>query len=157
VRQAPYLPQCGAPAATPHGPRLRSLPAEEQYAAMELFRGSMTRHSVVAHRRDHPAAVDFAGSAWRRYTPVRAPDTIAVRENLPPGAAAVLINRTHSYTDIYLPVDAAEERLLNAVDGRRTIAEIALDEVEPDVARDFFQRLWNYDQVVFDASASRSS
>jgi SAM-dependent methyltransferase len=155
LRQAPYLPQCGGPAATPHAPRLMQLPVEERYAAMELFRGTMARHTVVAHPSCDPepaSAVDFSGDAWPAYVPVRVADTIAVREKLPPGAAAVLINRTHSYTDIYLPIDAVQEKLLNAIDGSRTIAQIASGVAGIGDARDFFQRLWDYDQVVFDAS-----
>jgi hypothetical protein len=38
------------------------------------------------------------------------PDTIAVQERLPPGAAAVLINRTHTYTDMYLLIDAQQKK-----------------------------------------------
>jgi hypothetical protein len=34
--QAPYLPQCGAIATTPHAKRLLELPEQEQYNAMEL-------------------------------------------------------------------------------------------------------------------------
>jgi SAM-dependent methyltransferase len=157
LRQAPYLPQCGGPAATPHASRLMQLPVEERYAAMELFRGTMARHTVVAHRSDDlgsASAVDFSGDAWPVYVPVRVPDTIAVREKLPPGAAAVLINRTHSYTDIYLPIDAVQEKLLNAVDGSRTIAQIASGVASLGDARDFFRQLWDYDQVVFDTSRS---
>lgn len=158
LRQAPYLPQCGGPAAIPHAPRLQRLATDQQYAAMELFRGTMARHSVVAYRSDQPtqAAVDFEGAAWPSYTPVRVQDTIAVHVNLPPGAAAVLINRAHSYTDIYLSIDADQERWLNAIDGRRTIAEIA-GGAPLDAARTFFRQLWNYDQVVFDTSRSRQS
>jgi hypothetical protein len=68
-----------------------------------------------------------------------------------------LINQAHSFTDLILTIDAAEDRLLGAIDGRRTIREIlqAVTEVgrNPErPARDFFQRLWQYDQVVFDAS-----
>ena len=37
-----------------------------------------------------------------------------MKERLPPGAAAVLINPSHSHTDLFLPVDAAEERLFAA-------------------------------------------
>jgi hypothetical protein len=77
---------------------------------------------------------------------------MAVRENLPHGAVAVLINRTHTYTDIYLPIDAGQERMLAAVDGRRSIAEIAGEGARAEAARGFFQQLWNYDQVVFDTS-----
>ncbi len=77
VRQAAYLPQCGALASSPHQPLLARLPLHEQYAAVELFRGTMVRHSVVVYRRDRPQAhsVGFEGDAWLGYVPVRLPDT----------------------------------------------------------------------------------
>jgi SAM-dependent methyltransferase len=159
LRQAPYLPQCGGPAATPHSPRIMQLPAEAQYAAMELFRGTMVRHTAVAYRSDRPAdtaAIDFSGDAWLDYVPIHVPDTLVVHERLPPGAAAVLINRAHTYTDIYLPIDAPQERLLAAIDGSRTLAEIAQAVGKRAVARDFFLQLWCYDQVVFDISGGRT-
>ncbi|MGR4066092.1 MAG: class I SAM-dependent methyltransferase [Vulcanimicrobiaceae bacterium] len=154
VRQAPYFPACGAIAATPHAPRIAATPPNEQYAAMELFRGTMVRHAGIAHRNDDPgAAIHFDGDAWLGYRPIRLPDTVAVRERLPAGATAVLINRNHTFTDLYLPIGAREERLLDAVDGKRTIAEIARDPADRDFARDLFERLWRWDQVVFDASS----
>ncbi len=36
LRQAPYLPQCGSLAATPHAARLAGVPPREQYAALEF-------------------------------------------------------------------------------------------------------------------------
>jgi SAM-dependent methyltransferase len=155
VRQAPYLPWCGALASTPHHSRLAELTAEAQYAAIELFRGTMVRHGVVAYRKDRPAPgvpVDFDGDAWPGYRPIRLPDTLVVRERLPPGAAAVLINRNHSFTDLYLPIDARQERLLAAIDGERTIAEICGERGDRSQARTFFEQLWRWDQVVFDTS-----
>jgi SAM-dependent methyltransferase len=155
VRQAPYLPWCGALASTPHQSRLAALPAEAQYAAIELFRGTIVRHAVVAYRKDRPAQsapVDFGGDAWLGYTPVRLPDTLVVRDRLPPGAAAVLINRNHSYTDLYLPIDARQERMLAAIDGECTIAEICREPGDRCLARAFFQQLWRWDQIVFDTS-----
>ena len=155
VRQAPYLPWCGALASTPHQSRLIALTPQAQYAAVELFRGTMVRHSVVAYRADRPAqgaSVDFEGDAWLDYTPIRLPDTLTVRDRLPPGAAAVLINRNHTYTDLYLPIDARQERLLAAIDGEHTIAEICGDGGDRNLARDFFEQLWRWDQVVFDTS-----
>ena len=155
VRQAPYLPRCGAPASTPHAAVLARLPREAQYAAMELFRGTMTRHSAIAYAGDGSSArsaVRFDGDEWLGYVPIAVPGTIAVRERLPAGAAAVLINRNHVDTDLYLPVSARQERLLAAVDAERTIAEICGDVEERTFARDFFERLWEWDQVVFDAS-----
>ena len=137
---------------------LIELSPEEQYAAIELFRGTMVRHAVVAYRTDFPAElrhVDFESDAWLEYIPIRAPDTIAVRERLPAGAVAVLINRNHSYTDLYLPIDARQERLLAAVDGERTISQICGRLEDRSFARDFFQQLWRWDQIVLDASRGR--
>jgi SAM-dependent methyltransferase len=155
VRQAPYLPWCGALASTPHHSSLVGLTAEAQYAAIELFRGTMVRHGVVAYRKDRPpqgAPVNFESEAWLGYTPIRLHDTLSVRDRLPPGAAAVVINRNHTYTDLYLPIDARQERLLTAIDGERTIAEICPEQDDRSIARAFFQQLWRWDQVVFDTS-----
>jgi hypothetical protein len=83
------------------------------------------------------------------------PDTICVQERLPPGAAGVLINQSHTYTDLYLPIDAQEKQWYDATDGKRTIHEIMGYTTTGDSlqrARIFFERLWWYDQVVFDAS-----
>jgi len=152
LRQAAYLPQCGALLLSPHQRMLSRLPLADQYAATELFRGSIAQHSLVAYRDDHPTRreVDFEGDAWLDYVPIRLPDTIVVEERLPPGAAAVLINRAHTYTDIYLPIDAPQKALFDAIDDHRSIAQIAPDPASHPVARILFERLWCYDQVVFD-------
>jgi SAM-dependent methyltransferase len=149
IRQAAYSPRCGVLASIPQASRMAQLSPVEQYAAAELFRGTMLRHSLAAYRSDGPGAqvVSFAGDAWLRYVPIRMPDTIAVQERLPAGAAAVLINRAHTYRDLILPIDATEKRLFDAIDGKRSIGDIA-----GSGARAFFERLWWYDQVVFDAS-----
>jgi SAM-dependent methyltransferase len=161
VRQAPYLPRCGVMAQIPQASQIAQLPLEEQYAAAELFRGTMVRHSVIVYRNDRPRntyTVSFAGDEWPRYVPIRISDTICVQERLPDGAAAVLINRNHSYTDIFMPINSTEKRLFDAVDGNRTIGEIlegtmtSPERSHQDLARTFFERLWWHDQVVFDAS-----
>ena len=162
VRQAPYSPQCGVMAEIPQASGLTQLSMAGQYAAVELFRGTMVRHSVVVYRSDNPGdteRVSFAGDAWRRYVPLRMPDTICIQDHLPPGAAAVLINQTHTYTDLFLPIDASEKRLFDAIDGDHCLGEIA-DNVgsfpgDPsgrEMPRRFCERLWRYDQVVFDTS-----
>jgi SAM-dependent methyltransferase len=154
VRQAPYLPQCGALASSPHQPLIARLPVDEQYAVVELFRGTMVRHSAVVYRRDSPNlhAVGFEGEAWLGYVPMRLPDTLLVQERLPPGAAAVLINQRHTYADIYLPISTQQKMLFDAIDGKRTIAEIAPQVAQRNAARVLFEGLWWYDQVVFDAT-----
>jgi hypothetical protein len=103
--------------------------------------------------------VRFAGTNWLSYVPIRIPDTVCVEDHLPPEAAGVLINRTHTYRDIFLPIGATEKRLFDAIDGNNSIAEIAgntfsSSERQPHLAltRHFFERLWWHDQVLFDAS-----
>jgi len=154
VRQAAYLPHCGALASSPHSARLASLPVNEQYAAVELFRGTMVRHSAVVVRSDRPVhpAIDFEGAHWLDYVPLRLPDTVMVEERLPPGAAAALINRRHTQTDIYLPIDRRQKAWVEAIDGRCTIAEIVRQPALHESARVLFQGLWWYDQVVFDTT-----
>ena len=117
LRQAPYLPWCGALASAPHHSKLVELTAEAQYAAIELFRGTMVRHSLIAYRNDRPLKMPPSISTAMpgcATPPFACPDTIVVRDRLPPGATAVLINRNHTYTDLYLPIDARQERLLAA-------------------------------------------
>jgi SAM-dependent methyltransferase len=161
-RQAPYLPQCGVIATTPHGSRLAQLTAQEQYAALELFRGTISRHSFSVYRDDRSAApqpIRFDDEAWRDYVPIRQPGVVCVKERLPPGAAAVLINQEHLDTDLIHPINSDEKSLFEAIDGDRTIGEMMEDlpvsEDNPqrrERVRDFFERLWWYDHVVFDAS-----
>src|SRR5208282_5100060 len=162
TEQAPYLPQCGILARSPHASRLAALPLQQQHAAVELFRGTMVSHSFIAHRdgrADEKQPITFVGDRWRDYVPIALPWTVCVRERLPPGCVAVLINRSHTFTDLILTVDAFEDRLLGAIDGNRTLGEILqMAPHERDFecrALSFFERLWQYDQIVFDASSRR--
>lgn len=156
--QAPYLPECGSIAATPHAPRLRILPKREQYAAMELWRGSLASHSVIVSRNDATEAcakLRFDDRCWPRYLPVRLPGTLCVQERLPAGAAGVLLSRYHTSSDLVLVIDALEKRMFDAIDGQRSIAEIverAGGREHLSHARALFEKLFWYDQVVFDAS-----
>jgi hypothetical protein len=164
VRQAPYSIQCGVIAKIPQATRIARLAPAAQYAAIELFRGTMARHSVVAYLSDSAAGsrrIDFAGDAWLDYVPIRMPDTICVHDRLPLGAAGVLINQTHTYRDLFLPVGKAEKQLFDAIDGERTIRNVVAGVLSPsnsatnlEMAHRFFERLWWHDQVVFDASSA---
>jgi SAM-dependent methyltransferase len=165
IRQAPYSPHCGVMTNIPQATHITKLPKAEQYAATELFRGTMVRHSAIVYRDDRsPSAppIDFAGNAWLQYVPISMSETICVQERLPRGAEAVLINRTHAHKDLFMAVSQAEKRLFDAIDGHRTIAEILAAnlprEGQPgfEMGRTLFERLWWHDQVVFDASANQN-
>ena len=158
--QAPYLPQCGAIAGLPHAPRLVSLTLPLQHAAVELLRGTMTRHNFIAYRCDRlepSQPITFDGDAWRDYVPLRLPWSLSIQDRLPPGSAAVLINPAHTYPDLALPIDAAQQRIFSEIDGNRSIDEIlrgAAGAGDDERARRFIQLLWEYDQIVFDATNS---
>lgn len=157
--QAAYSPQCGSIARTPHAARIAELPEREQYAAVELWRGLMSNHSVLAYRNDADqgqAKVRFDGDQLR-YVPVRLPWTTCVEQSIPPGAAGVLVNQTHVFSDLFVIINALEKQLFDAIDGRRSIAEIleSLNETDNLDAAEFFEKLWRHDQVVFDTSKTQ--
>jgi hypothetical protein len=89
--------------------------------------------------------------------PIRLPQTLTIEERLPRGAAAVLLNRSHTYPDLVVPIDTAEKRLVDSIDGRRSITEIGAGaglggEDERGRVPGFFRHLFRCDQVVFDLS-----
>jgi SAM-dependent methyltransferase len=162
IEQAPYLPQCGSVAKSSHAVRLAALPEREQYAASELFRGTMTRHRFIAYAGDDVARdqrIRFGGEQWLDYVPLRLPWTRCVRDQVPAGSVAVLWNPASGYPDLILPINSAEDRLLAQIDGQRTLGEI-MDNCEPSQSTSrvlqFFERLWQYDQIVFDVFGARA-
>ena len=164
LRQAPYLPQCGKFVETPHFPRLDQLPLQDQFAAMELLRGTMLRHSAIIHHQ-----TDFTDEflipsnhpQWQTMIPLRSPGSIIVQDNLPAGADAVIINQQHTFPDLVLPVDKSRLQIFETIDGLRSMGEIISclsslgnnQRIESSI-RNFFQQLWNYDHVVFNTSGS---
>lgn len=148
ARQAPYLPDCGSISETPHAARVAALPLGEQFAALELFRGTIARHTVIAFSAADPVSgrIDFASPASWRWRPIRVPTAFAVEERLPPGAAAGLLNRAHTATDLVMFVTGPEVELFRRIDGERTIGDLGVD------AMSFVERLFRHDLVVVDAS-----
>jgi len=162
VEQAPYLPQCGAIARLPHAARLAELAPPLQHAAVELLRGTMTRHNFIAYRDDHGREnqpITFGAGAWHSWVPLRLPWTLCIRDRAPPGFTAVLINRAHTYPDLALPIDDAQERVFAAMDGKRSVDEILKDmEFAGELqVCGFVEQLWQYDQIVFDGTGGTDS
>lgn len=150
ARQAPYLPDCGSISETPHGARIAALPPNEQFAALELFRGTIARHTVIAFADvdETSGELDFCAPDIESWVPLVARTAIAVDERLPPGAAAALLNRAHTATDLVMFVDRAELELFRAIDGTLTVGDLG------DGAASFVERLWRHDLAVIDASAA---
>src|SRR5262249_13921487 len=110
------------------------------------------------------ASVRFDNEDFLGYVPIRRPWTVCVQDRLPPGVAGALVNQTHLFDDLFLFVNTREKEFFDAIDGRRPISEIvergsdskAVERVGARAIqheRVFFEKLWWYDQVVFDTSA----
>lgn len=154
--QAAYSPYCGAIADTPHAQKLAALPEREQYIEMELLRGLMTNHDFIAYGSDNKASQPrFDDESYLSYVPIRRSWTICVQDRLPPGAAGALLNQTHLFDDLFLFIDAQEKQMFDAIDGRRSIAKIlaSIEGTQPRASQ-FFDKLWWYDQAVFDISGA---
>ncbi|MGE5376660.1 MAG: class I SAM-dependent methyltransferase [Bacteroidota bacterium] len=157
VRQACYLPQCSSLHTTPHAARLRRLPLEEQYAVLELFRGDMLHHNLIAYipGLEEERSLSFNGAGWLAYIPLSLPDILISKSDLP-WKAAGLINPANGHPELALSVDELELQLFNAIDSRRSISgiiQLVAEErgTKPDAiysrAQLFFEQLWWYDLV----------
>ena len=146
LRQAPYLASCGSMNLLAHRQRIEALPTADQYAAMELFRGTMVRHSFIARPADGPVVdVRFDDESFPRLVPVRTTTSVAVTERVPAPWSAALLNRAHNDPDLVLFATGQQHRSFEAIDGRRTCGDLGAD-------REFFERLWCHDLIVVDAS-----
>lgn len=169
LRQAPYLPVCGRLAETPHASRLATLPPRQQYAAVELLRGDMLRHSLIAYRDDRPGGTgqpDFNRPGWQHYVPFHAAEVARVPGEPPSGQETWLVNRAHNAVDLALLAAADELRLFEAIDGRQTIGELLASYPLSETgvkskpgkrARRFFERLWQHDLLLLDISGVKRS
>ena len=78
--------------------------------------------------------LQFDNDSWPAYVPMRLPEAISITKRVPPGAVAVLINQAHGYPDLILPVGAHEMRMVEVINGERTIDEI-IHQVSPTGAK----------------------
>ena len=96
-----------------------------------------------SHSRVTPGGASFRFARHGCYT---------IKDRAPSGVSAVLINPRHMYPDLALFIDAAQERLLKAIDGERSAGEILQSAVmSEETGRAFFQCLWEHDLIMFDA------
>lgn len=148
-RQAPYLPDCGSMSDTPHFEQVMALPERSRYAAMELYRGTIDRHTMIAFRRDDARSGHIDWSDIGGAVPIADPAAIAVddRTRLPEGVAAALINRVHSSSDVVLFADADELAWFRSIDGTSCVSELG-------IPTPFVHRLWRHDLVVLDTAGS---
>lgn len=148
VRQAPYRPRCGIMGMLPHGEQIAALAEVDQYSMMELFRGTMTRHSVIAHREDTSMQPLDWQANWGSFVPMIPATVVVVEDRLPPGKAAAVINRAHVDRDLVCFLDRDQVSVFRAIDGETSLGDIT------GADAGFFEHLWLHDLVVVDASAT---
>ena len=154
ARNAAYWPVARTLRGWPRCPRGCSTPPSS-FSAERWSRTVSSRTATIAPMRASRSHLPV--TSWRDYVPIALPWTVCVRERLPPGSVAVLINESHTFTDLILTVDSFEDRLLGAIDGqpnaRRKFCDLRCADGDGESrALRFFERLWQYDQIVFDAS-----
>ena len=118
----------------------------------------MTKHDFIAYRDDRAGdsqPISFDGERWLAYVPLRLPWTLMRSRAAAPGAAAGLSTGL-TLTPISLSLNAAQERVFSAIDGKRPSTNFAGGRKGEcsSQGREFFERLWRYDQIVFDATGS---
>ena len=157
--QAYYSPRCALPADSPLLAQLEKLPPEDQYAVIELFRSSIRKHQFVACRDDRPESAyrpEFSGSEFSRYVPVFTPGIKIVKENYPNGGKGKIHFPLHEIGNSSFVLDASQLALLEAVNGRRSVASIVgkvagkkdAKSLEEPAGR-FFQTMWEHDFLLF--------
>ena len=157
--QTYYSPRCALPADSPLLAQLERLPLEDQYAVIELFRSSIRKHQFVACRADRPGSAyrpDFPGPGFSRYVPVFTPGIKIVKEDYPNGGKGKIHYPLHEIGDPSFVLDASQLALLETVDGRRSVASIVrkvagkkdVKSLE-ELARRFFQTMWEHDFLLF--------
>ena len=161
VENAHYHPDGCLGADHPLFAALARLPTPEMWAATDLYACS-PGHFFIACRPDRPREqyeIDFARARALGYVPDRRAGVIV----LPPDRATGVPARLKR-EGIEAFVSPAQARLLNEVDGRRSIAEILAAakakglpgtpaEVET-FGRDYFRSLWRMGLIVVKLAAS---
>jgi SAM-dependent methyltransferase len=150
--QAPYLPRISPLARMTAFAGYKDLSFATGCAAMELLRGTMITHRFLASRDDsEPAQAEFQHTAkFNSVTPIPFPGARMNNLVVPKGYAAQLWHPNHGYADLILNIAAPELEMYNAMNGKRTIADI-VHKVGTDEAKvkQFYLKLWDYDQVMF--------
>ena len=156
--QAPYRIDNGAFRTTPHYERLGKLDQPSQFEAMELFRGSMTRHTALLYRDSAEGAVQVSKRHMRQAIPIPTPNTHELRDDVPDGFEVVLVSGLHRDPDLYLPLTMSELEVYHSIDGETTAKSIAAalaydSEEELEQFDDLLNRLWLNDHIQLDLSA----
>ena len=143
-----YYPNGQMPADQPLFKRLQALPERALWAAMELHHGGAGRHDFFCCRTDRPESefrLPFGEAAFFDLVPVRR-ITGAVAADPARGRLAAI--QRAPFPEV--PLNDAQARLFECIDGQRTIRRCIVDcgvtaanpEEVRTFARDFFVSLW---------------
>ena len=120
----------------------------------------MTQHRLIAYRSDSVCATvgdKLYGEDWRDYIPIRLPWALCIRDRGTAWLRGGLAESGHQHRDLMLPINACAGSPVGSIDGERSLGDIVAGIERSGGAHravQFFQRLWRYDQIVFDASCT---
>ena len=157
--QALYLPDaCGLAADSQLCDDALALPPCQQWALVELFRGSMGSHEMIVCRSDRAVQsfeIHLDGEDWLSYVPLPSPLLETEFNDLLPGSAMRVRCRGHLYREISVLLDATQAALCRSIDGSRSAGDLValVDSEKADEAVSYVQNLlkslWRYDYIWF--------
>lgn len=164
--QAHYLARVSLLMATPELVNdVEALPAAEQYALMELYRGDIASHELIVCASESVRArreICFEGQDWLGYVPVRNPEVeVVADEGREDYCEARLRWARHSYPEITALLSAIQIVLLNCLDDQRDLRQVmeqaglGEDEEAVSYVKNFFASLWRMDYVWFETPTAR--
>jgi hypothetical protein len=87
------------------------------YAFRKQVSLNRVRHNFIAYRDDRlgqSPSITFEGNAWLSYVPLRLPWTLCIRDRVPRGSVAVLLNGAHTWEYDQIVLDATGSQGVSA-------------------------------------------
>jgi len=159
VLRAHYSPRCSDLVRSEFYPQILAMPEREQFAVGELFRAATTMHFAVAcpkARSPDTYVIDLGESGWKNLVPIKNPGLQFSSRHLQGDGVRWVSWASHMFPDIRTCLDSVEARLLDLMDGERSIDAIARQAVaggagalSDDELREFFLKMYDYDYLWF--------
>jgi SAM-dependent methyltransferase len=156
MQRAHYSPLCCALRDEPFYESMRQRDQLTQYRIGELYRACLFKHELIVCRDDRPTdsySIELRQTTWNRLIPVRTPGLFFNSVQPLAGMAGWLGWGGHHFSDIRLPLTNNEKRVLDAIDGNTSIAQlssqIGLDDksMTGDMLQEFLARLLEFDYI----------
>ena len=153
MQRAHYSPYCCGLKDSPFFEVIRQREQLVQYEIGELYRACLFKHELIACSVDRPAEsynIDLEQMDWEHVIPEQAPGLCFNPEQPLAGTVGWLSWRGHHFADIRLPLTSNEKYLLDAINGKATLAHLSSHisqdkSMSPGNIKEFVVRLLEFD------------